>query len=163
MAKLTTLADAFHDELQDMYSAEKQLTKAIPKMAKKASCEKLTKAFEDHLEQTKTHVQRVEKAFEDTGKPAKAKKCEAMAGLITEAESMMAEDADPEVMDAILIALAQKVEHYEIATYGTLCTWAEQLGYRNAKQQLGANMDEEEKADKHLTKLSKAANAAAKA
>ncbi len=144
-----------------MYSAEKQLTKAIPAMAKKATCEKLTKAFEDHLEQTKMHVQRVEKAFEDTGKPAKAKKCEAMAGLITEAESMMAVDADPDVMDAVLIALAQKVEHYEIATYGTLCTWADKLGYKLAKQQLGENMDDEEKADKLLTKLSKATNTAA--
>lgn len=162
MPKITTLADAFHDELQDMYSAEKQLTKAIPKMVKKATCEKLTKAFENHLEQTKMHVERVEKAFEDTGKPAKAKKCEAMAGLIKEAESVMAEDTDPEVMDALLIALAQKVEHYEIATYGTLCTWADKLGYRNAKQQLGENMDDEEKTDKHLTKLSKAINQAAK-
>ncbi len=161
MAKLKTLADAFHDELQDVYSAEKQLTKAIPAMAKKASCEKLTKAFNDHLEQTKMHVQRVEKAFEDTGKPAKAKKCEAMAGLITEAESMMAEDADPDVMDAVLIALAQKVEHYEIATYGTLCTWADKLGYELAKQQLGENMDDEEKADKLLTKLSRVTNTAA--
>ncbi len=76
---------------------------------------------------------------------------------------MMAEEADPDVMDAVLIALAQKVEHYEIATYGTLCTWADKLGYKNAKQQLGENMDDEEKADKHLTKLSKAANAAANA
>lgn len=163
MPKIKTLADAFHDELQDMYSAEKQLTKAIPKMAKKATSEKLTKAFEDHLEQTKMHVERVEKAFDDTGKPAKAKKCEAMAGLITEAESVMAEDSDPDVMDALLIALAQKVEHYEIATYGTLCTWADKLGYRNAKQLLGENMDDEEKTDKHLTKLSKAINQAAKA
>ncbi len=161
MAKMKSLADAFTDELQDVYSAEKQLTKALPAMVKKASCEKLAKAFENHLEQTKMHVQRVEKAFEDTGKPAKAKKCEAMAGLITEAESMMAEDADPDVMDAVLIALAQKVEHYEIATYGTLCTWADKLGYKLAKQQLGENMDDEEKADKLLSKLSKAANTAA--
>lgn len=161
MSKLKNLADAFHDELQDIYSAEKQLVKAIPKMAKKASCEKLTKALEDHLTKTKTHVERVEKAFEDTGKAAKAKKCEALAGLIKEAESMMGEDADPDVMDAVIIGLAQKVEHYEIASYGTLCTWAEVLGYSNAKQQLGQNMDDEEKADKHLTKLSKTANAAA--
>ncbi|MEO8269914.1 MAG: ferritin-like domain-containing protein [Aureliella sp.] len=161
MAKMKTLADAFHDELQDVYSAEKQLTKAIPAMAKKAACEKLTKAFNDHLEQTKIHVQRVEKAFEDTGKPAKSKNCEAMAGLIAEAESMMAVAADPDVMDAVLIALAQKVEHYEIATYGTLCTWADKLGYKLAKQQLGENMDDEEKADKLLTKLSRVANTAA--
>ncbi len=163
MAKLKTLADAFHDELQDMYSAEKQLLKAIPKMAKKASSEKLSAAFEEHLEQTKMQVQRVEKAFEDTGKAAKAKTCEAMKGLITEAESAMEEEADPDVMDAILIALAQKVEHYEIATYGTLCTWAGKLGYTNAKKQLGENLDEEEKTDKALTKLSKSANSAAMA
>ncbi len=161
MAKMKTLADAFHDELQDMYSAEKQLLKAIPKMAKKASCEKLTAAFEEHLAQTKVQVERVEKAFEETGKPAKAKTCEAMKGLITEAESMMDEEADPEVMDAILIGLAQKVEHYEIATYGTLCTWADQLGYTNAKKQLGENLDQEEKTDKALTQLSKAVNKAA--
>ena len=158
---MSTLADAFYDELQDMYSAEKQLVKAIPKMAKKATCEQLTAAFEKHLEQTKVQVQRVEKAFEDTGKPVKAKTCEAMKGLITESESMMEQDATPEVMDAILIALAQKVEHYEIATYGTLCTWAEQLGYANAKKHLGENLDEEEKTDKALTKLSTAKNKAA--
>lgn len=163
MAKMKTLADAFYAELQDMYSAEKQLLKALPKMAKKASSEKLIAAFEKHLEQTKTQVERVEKAFEDTGKAAKAKSCEAMKGLITEAESTMAEEAEPEVMDAILIALAQKVEHYEIATYGTLCTWADKLGYTNAKTYLGENLDEEEKTDKALTKLSKTANATAMA
>jgi len=162
MTKMKTLADAFHDELQDVLSAEKQLTKAISKMAKKASNEKLTKALEDHLEQTKEHVERVEKAFEETGKAARAKKCDAMAGIIEEAESMMGEEADPDVMDAIIIALAQKIEHYEIATYGTLCTWAEKLKYTNAKEQLGKNLDDEEKADKHLTKLSKAINTAAK-
>jgi len=161
MAKLKSLADGFYDELQDMYSAEKQLVKALPKMAKKANSVNLTRAFSDHLEQTKSHVERCEQAFSDTGKTAKAKKCEAMAGLIKEAESMMGEEADPDVMDAILIGLAQKVEHYEIATYGTLCTWAGKLGYKNAKDLLGKNLDDEEKADKHLTVLSKKANAAA--
>ncbi len=163
MAKLANLADAFYDELQDMYSAEKQLVAALPKMVKKASSEKLSKAFSDHLVQTKEHVTRVESAFADTGKPPKAKKCEAMAGLIKEAEAMMEETAEPDVMDAILIGLAQKVEHYEIATYGTLCTWADKLGYAEAKKQLGVNMNDEEKADKLLTSLSRAANAAAKA
>ncbi len=163
MSKLETLADAFYAELQDMYSAEQQLLKALPKMAKKASCEKLTKAINDHLEQTKVQVERVADAFEETGKPAKAKKCEAMAGLIKEAEEMMSEDADDDVADAILIGLAQKVEHYEIATYGTLCTWADSLGYSNAKKLLGENLDEEEKADKLLSKLSRASNEAAKA
>lgn len=163
MSKLETLADAFYEELQDMYSAEQQLVKALPKMSKKASCEKLTKALNEHLEQTKVQVERVAEAFEDTGKPAKVKKCEAMAGLIKEAEEMMAEDADDDVADAILIGLAQKVEHYEIATYGTLCTWAEALGYSNAKKLLGQNLDEEENADKLLSKLSKTSNEAAKA
>ena len=163
MSKMTSLSDAFHDELQDIYSAEMQLVKALPKMAKKATCEKLTAAFELHLKQTKMQVERVEKAFEDTGKAAKAKTCEAMKGLIKEAESTMEEEADPEVMDAILIALAQKVEHYEIATYGTLCTWADKLGYTNAKKLLGENMDEEEKTDKALTKLSVSKNQAAMA
>ncbi|MDZ4779115.1 MAG: DUF892 family protein [Planctomycetia bacterium] len=116
---LSTLADAFYDELCDIYHAEKQLVKALPKMAKKASDKKLAEAITEHLEQTKQHVQRVEAAFNDTGKAAKAKKCDAMAGLIEEAKEMMEEDAEPDVMDAVLIGLAQKVEHYEIATYGT--------------------------------------------
>jgi ferritin-like metal-binding protein YciE len=163
MPKLETLADAFHAELQDIYSAEQQLVKALPKMVKKASCEKLSLALSEHLEQTKLHVDRVASAFDETGKAAKAKKCEAMAGLIKEAEETMAQDADADVADAILIGLAQKVEHYEIATYGTLCTWAEQLGYTNAKKLLGQNMDDEEKADKMLSKLSKNANVAARA
>ncbi len=163
MAKLETLADAFYAELQDMYSAEIQLVKALPKMSKKACCEKLTKAFDEHLEQTKAQVERIAAAFEDTGKAAKAKKCEAMAGLIKEAEEMMAEEADEDVSDAILIGLAQKVEHYEIATYGTLCTWADTLGYTNAKKLLGQNLDEEEKADKLLTTLSRTSNEAANA
>ncbi len=163
MAKMEDLSDAFYDELMDMYSAEKQLVKALPKMAKKASNEKLIQAFNTHLEQTMQQIERVEAAFEDTGKAPKAKKCEAMAGLIREAEEMMAEEADPTVMDAILIGLAQKVEHYEIATYGTLCTWADQLGYDQAKKSLGQNLDEEEKTDKLLSLLSKAVNASAKA
>ncbi len=163
MSKLETLADAFHAELQDIYSAEQQLANALPKMVKMASCEKLSLALTEHLEQTRVHVERVESAFEDTGKTAKAKKCEAMAGLIKEVEETMAQDADSDVADAILIGLAQKVEHYEIATYGTLCTWADQLGYSNAKKHLGQNLDDEEKADRILSNLSKKANLAAKA
>jgi ferritin-like metal-binding protein YciE len=163
MSKLETLADAFHDELQDIYSAEQQIAKALPKMIKKANSGKLSQALTAHLEQTKLHVERVASAFEETGKSAKAKKCEAMAGLIKEAEETMAQDADADVADAILIGLAQKVEHYEIATYGTLCTWADQLGYTNAKGLLGQNMDDEEKVDKLLSTLSRHANLAAKA
>jgi ferritin-like metal-binding protein YciE len=155
---LDTLADAFYDELCDVYHAEKQLLKALPKMAKAASSPKLAKAFEAHLAETEEQVARCEAAFEETGKAPKAKKCEAMEGLIEEASSMMEEDADPDVMDAILIGCAQKVEHYEIATYGTLCTWAEQLGYKKAKAALGKNLGEEEAADKKLTSISKTAN-----
>jgi ferritin-like metal-binding protein YciE len=160
---LKTLADLFHDELRDVLSAEKQLVQALPKMAKKASSEELAAAFTKHLEETKVQVERVEKAFEDTGKSARAKTCEAMKGLIEEASSMMEEDADPDVMDAALIACAQKVEHYEIATYGTLCTWAKLLGYSNALSLLKQNIDEEEKTDKALTQLSQNVNASAEA
>jgi ferritin-like metal-binding protein YciE len=163
MSRLETLADAFHAQLQDLYSAEQQLVKSLPSMVKKANCDKLMVALSDHLEQTKMHVERVANSFAETGKAAKAKKCEAMAGLIQEAEEMMAQDADAEVADAILIGLAQKVEHYEIASYGTLCTWADQLGYTAAKKLLAQNMDDEEKADKLLSKLSRTVNLAAKA
>lgn len=160
---LETLADAFHDELRDVLSAEKQLVKALPKMAKAASSEELRAAFQKHHEETKAQVERVEQAFEETGKAARAKTCEAMEGLLAEAASMMEEDAAPEVMDAVLIACAQKVEHYEIATYGTLCTWAKQLGYRNAHKLLKANMAEEVATDEALTGLSETVNSEADA
>ena len=155
---LENLEDAFYDELCDVYHAEKQLVRALPKMVKKASSETLSAAFAAHLKETEGHVARVEKAFDDTGKSAKAKKCEAMAGLLEEAKEMMEEEAEPEVMDALLIACAQKVEHYEIATYGTLCTWADVLEYKSAKTALGSNLNEEEKADKKLTQISKTVN-----
>lgn len=159
---LEKLEDAFYDELCDIYHAEKQLVRALPRMARRASTESLAEAFLAHLEETKEHVSRVEKAFVDTGKSPKAKKCEAMEGLVEEASSMMEEEGEADVMDAILIGCAQKVEHYEIATYGTLCTWADLLGYKTAKKALGDNLGEEEAADKKLTKLSRAVNKAAK-
>ncbi len=155
---MENLADLFHEELRDVLSAERQLIKALPKMAKKASSEELRAAFEKHLTETEAQADRVEQAFEETGKAARAKTCEAMKGLITEAESMMKEKAAPEVMDAALISCAQKVEHYEIATYGTLCTWAEALGYTNALQLLKQNIDEEEQTDKALSQLAKTVN-----
>ena len=158
---MKTLADAFHDELRDIYSAEKQLTKALPKMVKEATNPELKEAFETHLEQTKAQVERVEKAFEDTGKKPRAKTCEAMKGLIEEAKGLIEEEADDAVKDALLICAAQKVEHYEIATYGTLCTWADLLKYKTASEQLKLTMGEEEKTDKALTKLSKKINKAA--
>lgn len=158
---MKTLADAFHEELRDVLSAEKQLLKALPKMAKKATSAELKEALSHHLEETKQHVERVEQAFEDTGKAARAKKCEAMAGLLEEGEEILKEEAEPDVKDAMMIAAAQKVEHYEIATYGTLCTWAELLGYSNAKKLLGENLKDEKTADEKLTKLSQEINVAA--
>lgn len=151
---LNTLADVFLEELRDVLSAEQQLVKALPKMVSKASSSELKKAFQDHLAETEQQVERVQLAFAETGKAARAKTCEAMKGLVEEASSMMKNDADPDVMDAILIACAQKVEHYEIATYGTLCTWAKALGYENALELLKQNIAEEEKADKTLSALS---------
>ena len=160
---LDGLEAAFYHELRDVYDAEKQLVKALPKVAKAASSDELKQAILSHLEETKAHVQRAEEAFGDTGKSARGKKCEAMAGLIEEAEKMLEEEASPEVLDAVIIGLAQKVEHYEIATYGTLCTWAEVLGYANAKAALAANLNEEERADKKLTQISKKVNKTAAA
>jgi ferritin-like metal-binding protein YciE len=158
---LENLADLFYEELRDVLSAERQLVKALPKMAAKASNENLAKAFEEHLAQTEKQAERVEQAFAETGKTARAKTCEAMKGLIEEASSMMKEKAEPEVMDAALIASAQKVEHYEIASYGTLCTWAKALGYTQALQLLKQNMSEEVDTDQLLTNLSETVNSAA--
>jgi len=160
---LNTLADLFFDELRDILSAERQLVDALPKMVKKASSDKLKMAFEKHLGETKVQVERVEQAFAETGKAARAKTCEAMKGLLKEASSMMEEDAEPEVMDAALISCAQKVEHYEIATYGTLCTWAKLLGYTNALTLLKQNIGEEETTDKALSTLAESVNELANA
>ena len=158
---LKTLADLFHDELRDVFSAEKQLVQALPKMIKKASSKDLVSALEKHLEETKVHVERVEKAFEDTGKAARAKTCDAMKGLLEEASGMLEEEADADVMDAAIIACSQKVEHYEIATYGTLCTWARILGYETALAELKQIIAEEEACDKNLSKLAQNINLAA--
>ena len=155
---LDSLADAFYDELRDVLSAERQLVKALPKMAKKAASDDLRQAFERHLAETEKQIERVEQAFAETGKAARAKTCEAMKGLIEEAEELLKEDAEPAVKDAVMIAAAQKVEHYEIATYGTLCTWAKALGYTNALKLLKQNIDEEEATDKKLSKLSQTIN-----
>lgn len=160
---MTDLNAAFIDELKDVYSAEKQLTRALPKLAKKASDAELKNAFKDHLEETKGHVERVEKVFASIGKKATAKKCEAMAGIVEEGEGVMSEDAEPEVMDAMLIAAGQKAEHYEIATYGTLVAWAKALGHKEAADLLNQNEKEEGAADKKLTALAKRINKAAMA
>lgn len=155
---LATLADAFYEELQDVLSAERQLVKALPKMAKNATNPDLKKAIEAHLKETEAQVKRAEEAFGETGKAARAKTCDAMKGLITEAESVLEESGDSAAKDAIIIACAQKVEHYEIATYGTLCTWADALGYKSAAKLLKATLEEEEGTDKLLTKLSSKVN-----
>jgi ferritin-like metal-binding protein YciE len=155
---MDTLADAFYDELRDILSAERQLAKALPKMAKNATNPELKKAFETHLAETEVQAERVEKAFEETGKAARAKTCEAMKGLIKEAEELLEEDGEPATKDALLIAAAQKVEHYEIASYGTLCTWAEALGYKQALALLKQNIDEEETTDGLLSQLAKKVN-----
>ncbi|SFH82915.1 YciE/YciF ferroxidase family protein [Planctomicrobium piriforme] len=155
---LQSLGDAFLDELRDVLSAEKQLLKALPKMAKAASSEDLRSALEQHLEETKGQVERLEQVFESLDQKPRAKKCDAMAGILEEGASILEEDATPEVLDALIIAAAQKVEHYEIATYGTLCAWAEALEYKPALKLLKATMAEEETADKNLSILSETIN-----
>jgi ferritin-like metal-binding protein YciE len=150
---LKSLQDLFEDELKDVYSAEKQLLKALPKMAKAATSDELRSGFDEHLEQTKGHVERIERVFELIDKPARAKKCKAMEGLIEEGSELMEEKAEPEVKDAALIAAAQKVEHYEIATYGTLVTWARQLGFEEAANLLQETLDEEKDTDMKLTQM----------
>lgn len=151
--KMESLQELYLDELRDIYDAEQQLVKALPKMAKTATNEELKAAFEQHLEQTQEHVARLEKVFEDLGEKPKRKTCEAMKGLIEEGKHLMEEDADEDVMDAGLIAAAQKVEHYEIATYGTLRTYAETLGFDEQADLLQETLDEEKDTDENLTEL----------
>jgi ferritin-like metal-binding protein YciE len=150
---VTTLQKLLIEELKDLYSAEKQLTKAMPKMAKKASSPKLKKAIEKHLEQTKEQVVRLEQVFELLGEKPKAKKCKAMEGLVEEAQELMQEDIEPEVLDAGLIAAAQRIEHYEMAGYGCVRTYASLLGHTKAAKLLQKTLDEEGKTDQLLTQL----------
>jgi ferritin-like metal-binding protein YciE len=151
--KLETLHDLYVDELKDLYSAEHQLLKALPKMAKAASAPQLAKAFTDHLEETKGQVDRLGKIFKKLDVSPKGKTCKAMEGLLEEGKEVMEEDADPTVMDAALIAAAQRVEHYEMAGYGCVRTFARLLDYEEAAGLLQATLDEEGAADKKLTKL----------
>ncbi len=151
--KIDSLRTLLEEELKDIYSAEKQLLKALPKMVKKATSEDLRAALEEHLEVTQGQVDRLEEVFEALGKPAKAKTCKAMQGLIEEATEIMGEDADDAVMDAGIIAAAQKVEHYEIASYGAVRTWARLVGEAEAAELLQETLDEEGEADKKLTEL----------
>lgn len=150
---LDTLEDLFLHELRDLYSAEKQLLKALPKMAKAAASANLKQGFEQHLLQTEIQVERLEQIFEQLGKAPRGPKCVAMEGLIEEGKKLMEEDAEPPVGDAALIASAQKVEHYEIAGYGTVRTFANLLGYSDAEELLQQTLDEEKQTDEWLTEL----------
>jgi len=156
--KLESLTDLFVEELKDLYDAEKQLTKALPKMAKAASSEELTAAFEEHLEVTEGHVARLEQIFKSLGQSPGRKKCEAMKGLVEEGAEIIEEDATDAVKDAALIAAAQKVEHYEIASYGCLRTWAQLLGNSEAAELLQETLNEEGEADEKLTEIAQALN-----
>jgi ferritin-like metal-binding protein YciE len=151
--KLESLENLFVVELKDLLSAEKQLIKALPKMAKGASSEALRTAFEDHLEQTKAHVERLEKVFALVDKAPRAEHCKAMEGLIEEGSDLLDADGEAAVKDAALIAAAQKVEHYEISGYGTARTLAELLGQDDAAALLKETLDEEKETDVKLTEL----------
>ena len=159
---MKTLEDFLMDELKDLYSAEKQLTKALPKMAKAATSEELKQAFEDHLKETEGQIDRLEKISKLAGGiPLNGKKCVAMEGLIEEGKEVIEEDCTPEVRDVALIASAQRVEHYEIAAYGCAKTYARLLGFIEAEELLEATQEEESAADEKLTSLAKAINAEA--
>ena len=153
MAQTATLHSAFLDELRDMYHAEKQLTNALPKLAKAAHNTALVEAFENHLAETETHVARLEQVFESLGETATTKTCDGMKGIVDEANSMMKEPFDDNTMDAVLIASAQRAEHYEIAAYGTLVTWARRMQHLDAADLLQQNLEEESAADEKLTEI----------
>ena len=150
---LDSLHSLFLDELKDVYHAEKQLVRALPRMAKAASDPELREAFTNHLRETEGQIQRLERVFKEVGQTPRAKKCEGMAGLIEEGKSIMEEDGEPAVIDAALIAAAQRVEHYEIAAYGCLRTYAQLLGLNAAAKLLEQNLNEEEATDEKLNAL----------
>jgi ferritin-like metal-binding protein YciE len=156
------LKELYIDELKDIFSAESQLVKALPKMAKAATSDDLRSGFEAHLEQTRGHVQRLEQIFKALGEKPTGKKCKGMEGLIAEGTEMMGEDFDDDTMDAGLISAAQRVEHYEIAAYGTVRTYAELLGEDKAAQLLGQTLEEEKETDQKLTDLASDINVKAK-
>ena len=151
--KLDTLQKLYTNELRDLYSAENQLVKALPKMAKAASSEELKNAFEKHLEQTKSHVERLEQVFEELDEKPKGKTCRAMKGLVEEGSEILQQDGDESVLDAGIIVAAQKVEHYEIAGYGSVRTFAHLLGQNKAAELLQTTLDEESETNEILNKL----------
>jgi ferritin-like metal-binding protein YciE len=153
MADAGTLHDAFLDEMRDTYDAEKQLIKALPKLAKAATAPGLRTAFENHLEETRGHVERLEQAFAALEEKPRGKHCDGMAGIIEEGKSVLEEDFDGPTLDACLIASGQRSEHYEMAAYGTLVAWARAMGHSEAAELLQQNLDEEKAADEKLTAL----------
>jgi ferritin-like metal-binding protein YciE len=150
---LGSLQDVFAEQLNDLRSAEQQLVQALPKMASAASSEELRSAFEEHLQQTRGHLERIDDVIATAGITTTGEECKAMKGLIAEGEEIVSANGDPLAKDAALIAAAQRVEHYEIAAYGTVVTLADTLDYDDAKDTLGQTLDEEETADKLLTKI----------
>ncbi|MEP6730937.1 MAG: ferritin-like domain-containing protein [bacterium] len=150
---LESLSDLYLEELKDLYSAENQILKALPKMIKAATNPELKKAFTDHLEQTRGHVDRLVQICEDLGKTAKGKKCMGMEGIIKDGSDLIQEKPEADVLDAGLASAAQHVEHYEMAGYGSVRTWAEQLGYQNHVTLLQQTLDEEKAADRLLTQI----------
>jgi ferritin-like metal-binding protein YciE len=153
MAEMGTLHEAFVEELRDTYDAEKQLTKALPKMAKAANSPELKEAIENHLEETRQQVQRLEQVFAAIEEKARGKHCEGIAGIIEEGQSVMQEEYDEATADALLIAAAQRAEHYEMAAYGTLVAWARAMGHDDAADLLQETLDEEKAADERLNEL----------
>ena len=153
MAETGTFRDAFIDELRDTYDAEKQLTKALPKLAKAATNAKLRAAFETHLQETLGQIERLEQVFESLDEKVRGKHCDGIAGIIEEGKSIMEEDFDETTMDACLIAAGQRAEHYEMAAYGTLVAWAQAMGHTEAAKLLQETLDEEKAADEKLSGL----------
>ena len=156
--KLESLRDLYVEQLKDLYNAEQQLIKALPKMAKAASSEELRAAFESHLEETRQHAQRIETIFEQMGEKAKGKKCKAMEGLVEEGGEVIKEDMDEGIKDAALIAAAQRVEHYEIAGYGCVRAYATRLREDDAATLLSQTLQEEKEADEALNEIAEALN-----
>jgi ferritin-like metal-binding protein YciE len=150
---LDSLESLFVQELRDIYNGEKQITKALPKMAKAAESPELRQAFTKHLKETEAQVQRLERIFQDLGQPARGKQCKGLEGILEEGKELLEKESDESVLDAGLIAAAQKVEHYEIAAYGCLRTYAQLLGHTEAVKLLEQTLAEEETADKKLTQL----------
>jgi ferritin-like metal-binding protein YciE len=156
--KMKTLHDLFIDELKDLYSAETQLTKALPKMAKAASSDELREAFESHLKETEGQIERLDKIFKELDASPRGKKCKAMEGLVEEGKEAIELDAEDAVRDAALIAAAQRVEHYEMAGYGTVRTYAQLLGMDDAVELLQETLDQEGAADEKLTGIAQSIN-----